>query len=139
MTIPTGFVKSTIHAPGADRRSTASARSRTTGTVRRAFAKPPDADGLLADQAEPRRQRLVAEPGPLAADPELDEDEVGAVDRRVAIGRPDDAPGPALAGEHPLGEAADDREPLGVDVEEGDLVDRHPVGAPGEPSTSSGV
>ena len=40
MTIPTGFVKSTIHASGARRRAV-SAMSRTTGTVRSAFASPP--------------------------------------------------------------------------------------------------
>ena len=41
VTIPTGFVKSTIQASGAPRRRTASASSRTTGTVRSAFANPP--------------------------------------------------------------------------------------------------
>ena len=41
VTIPTGLVKSTIQASGAPRRPTSSARSRTTGTVRRALAKPP--------------------------------------------------------------------------------------------------
>ena len=41
MTIPTGFVKSTIHASGAASARTRSAISSTTGTVRIAFAKPP--------------------------------------------------------------------------------------------------
>ena len=41
VTIPTGFVKSTIHAPGAARRRTSSAISSTTGTVRSALASPP--------------------------------------------------------------------------------------------------
>ena len=41
MTIPTGFVKSTIQAPSAARWRTSSAISSTTGTVRSALAKPP--------------------------------------------------------------------------------------------------
>ena len=39
--MPTGFVKSTIQAPGAASSRTRSAISRTTGTVRIALAKPP--------------------------------------------------------------------------------------------------
>ena len=38
--MPTGFVKSMIHASGAAA-ATCSAMSRTTGTVRIAFARPP--------------------------------------------------------------------------------------------------
>ena len=35
---------------------------------------------LLADDAEARRHRLVGQPGGLAADAELDEHEIGAID-----------------------------------------------------------
>ena len=41
VTIPTGFVKSTIHASGSASARTRSAISSTTGTVRIAFANPP--------------------------------------------------------------------------------------------------
>ena len=41
VTMPTGFVKSMIQAPGAARRRARSAMSSTTGTVRSAFANPP--------------------------------------------------------------------------------------------------
>ena len=41
VTRPVGFVKSTNHAPGAPRFAVSSASSRTTGTVRKAFANPP--------------------------------------------------------------------------------------------------
>ena len=41
MTIPTGFVKSTIHASWAESSRTRSAISSTTGTVRSALASPP--------------------------------------------------------------------------------------------------
>ena len=78
---------------------------------------------LLADRAEPRRQRLVDEAGRLAADAELDEDEVGAVERAVAVAVWIEPAGPAEPGQHPPGEAADDLEPLGVDVEQDELVD----------------
>ena len=103
--------------------------SRTTGTVRSAFANPPAPTVSWPIEPEPRRQRLVAEARGLAADAQLDEDEVGAVDGGVAIRRPDEPARPALPAEHPLGEPADDLEPLGVDVEQGELVDRQAVGA----------
>ena len=41
VTIPTGFVKSTSHAPGLPRTAISSARPSTTGTVRSALANPP--------------------------------------------------------------------------------------------------
>ena len=52
--------------------------------------------------------------------------------RGVAIVGEGQAAGPVERVEHPLGEAADDREPLGVDVEQDELVDRQPVGAADE-------
>ena len=70
------------------------------------------------------RQRLVDEPRGLAADAQLDEHEVGAVERGVAVAGEGQPAGPAEPVEHPLGQAADDREPLGVDVEQDELVDR---------------
>ena len=103
------------------------------------LGEPARADGLLADQPEPRRQRLVPETRLLATDTELDEDGVRAVDRGVAVGRQKHTAGEALAGQHPLGEPADDRQPLLVDVQQGDLVDRDPVARREMPSTSSGV
>ena len=84
---------------------------------------------LLADRAEAGRDGLVAQPRGLAADPELDEHEIGAVQRGIAIGRPDETAGPAGLPEHPLGETADDREALGIDVEQDELVDGQAVGA----------
>ncbi len=41
VTIPTGLVKSMMNAEGEARRVARSAKSRTMGTVRSAFAKPP--------------------------------------------------------------------------------------------------
>ena len=48
------------------------------------LGEPAGAGGLLADRPERRRQRLVDQPGGLAADPQLDDHEVGAVERLVA-------------------------------------------------------
>ncbi len=84
---------------------------------------------LLADRAEAGRDGLVAQASGLAPDAELDEHEVGAVERGIAIERPDEAAGPAGLSEHSLGEAADDRKPLGIDVEQDELVDGQAVGA----------
>ncbi len=82
MTMPTGFVKSTIHASGAARAATRSAMSSTTGTVRIAFAKPPAPVVSWPMQPQRERHRLVGQARLLAADPDLEEDEVGAVERR---------------------------------------------------------
>jgi len=89
-------------------------------------------DRLLADEPELGRQRLVAETRLLTADAELDEDDIGAIDRGVPISRLEHPARPALTGEHALRQTAHDREPLRVDVEEGDLVDLDAVGSPGE-------
>ena len=84
---------------------------------------------LLADRAEAGRDGLVAQASSLTADPELDEHEIGAVQRGIAIGRPDEPAGPAGLPEHPLGETADDRKALGIDIEQDELVDGQAVGA----------
>ena len=100
VTIPTGFVKSTIHASRAARRSAASARSRMTGIVRSAFMKPPGP--VVSWPTQPKRagDRLVAEPGRLAADAELDHDEIGAVEAasRSRSSRPAGRPSPGGRG-----------------------------------------
>ena len=83
--MPTGFVKSTIHAPGG---AAAGGRLGEVEHDRHGPQRLGEAAGagrLLADGAEAQRQRLVDEPGGLAADAQLDEHEVGAVERRVAV------------------------------------------------------
>ena len=62
---------------------------------------------LLADGPEPGRQRLVHEPGRLAADAELDEHEIRTVECDIAVECRDQPPRPACAGEHTLRESAD--------------------------------
>ena len=93
------------------------------------LCQPAGTGRLLADRAEAGRDGLVAQARGLAADAELHEHEIGAVQRGIAIGRPDEASGPAGLREHPLGQATDDRKALGIDIEQDELVDGHAVGA----------
>ena len=88
---------------------------------------------LLADAAEPQRDRLVAQARRLAADAELEEHERGAVEglRRGRRWRRAGRPKPRVV-EDPPGEPADDRQALGVGVEQDQLVDRQPVAAQAE-------
>ena len=54
-------------------------------------------------------------------------DEVGAVDRPMAIVCRGQLPGPSPAAEHPAGQAAHRLQPIAVRVEEDELVHHHPV------------
>ena len=123
VTIPTGFVKSTIHASG-------------RGAVGDAFRELEDhrhrahrlreaarARRLLADAAAAQRHRLVVQARRLPADADLEEDERRAVDRRVEVAGLQQRAAVARAIEHAPREPADDLEPLGVDVVQRDLVD----------------
>ena len=139
VTMPTGFVKSTIQAPSAARSRTRSAISSTTGTVRIAFAKPAGAGRLLPDAAAGERHGLVREARRLAADPDLEQHEVGAVDRAVEVAGELELAAEALPLEHPRGQAADDVAPLGVDVVQRRARDVEPSRSRESPETSSGV
>jgi hypothetical protein len=81
------------------------------------------ARGLLADAAAGERQRLVAQPRRLAADADLDEHRVGAVQRAVELAGDGERAREALALEHPAGEGADDLAALGVDVVQDELAE----------------
>ena len=88
--------------------------------------EPARAGRLLADAAAGERDGLVAQPRLLAADADLDQHVVGAVERPVEVAGLLQSPLVALPVEHPLRESADDLEPLGVDVVQHELahVDR---------------
>ena len=83
LTIPTGFVKSTIQWPGAASRSASLGDVEDDRHGPERLREAAGAGRLLADRAEPRRERLVDEAGRLAADAELDDDEVGALEGRL--------------------------------------------------------
>ena len=94
---------------------------------------------LLADAAAGEGGGLVEESRRLAADPDLDEDEVRSVERPVELlGQRQRAP-VALALEHPRGQRADHVEALGVDVVQGEVgvpeprERRHELGRVGGP------
>ena len=88
---------------------------------------------LLADAAARERHRLVGEPRLLAADADLDEHEVGSVERSVEIVRQRQSAREPVPLEHPSGEPADDLEPLGVDVLQHELRHVEPLALAREP------
>ena len=139
MTIPTGFVKSMSHASGAARRAVSSAMSSTTGTVRNAFAKPPAP--VVSWPMAPNRGGSVSSTRRAAWPPIRSWTRTNAAPsmRLRARRRERDPAGPAGVLGHPSREAADDREPLLVDIEQRDLRDREVPARERMPSMSSGV
>ena len=93
------------------------------------FGEPAWSCGLLADASELERQSLIDEPGGLATHAQLDDDEMGSIERAIAIGGEDQLAGPFVAREDATREAAHDLEPLRVDVQQHELVDRHALAA----------
>ena len=87
---------------------------------------------LLTDRAELQGEGLVEQARGLSADPELDQDEVGAVNGGARVIGQRQAAFPAEAGEHSLGKPAHDFAALGADIVECELVDRQAVAAVGE-------
>ena len=85
MTMPTGLVKSTIQAPGRGQ------PPRPLGDVEhdrhraQRLGQAAGAGGLLADAAALERERLVGDPGRLAADAELDQHDVGVAQTVVQV------------------------------------------------------
>ncbi len=138
MTIPTGFVKSTIQAPSAARSRGALGDLEHDRDGAQRLRQAAGAGRLLADAAAGERHGLVREPRLLAADADLDEDEVGAFDSAVEVVRDDELPLEALPLEHPRCHLTDDPAPLGVDVVQDELVDVDPGSLPRQPGDELG-
>ena len=85
--MPTGLVKSTIHAPGADAPSDLLGDLEQHGHGAQRLGEAARPGRFLADRAELVGQRLVDEARLLTADAQLDEHEIGAVERLVAVAR----------------------------------------------------
>ena len=112
------------------------------------LAETPGAGGLLPDAAAGERHGLVRQASLLPADPDLDQDEVRAVDGAVEIVGDLEPPFIALPVEHALREPTDDLAPLGVDVLQHELghVDaltlarepRHELGRVGRAAADDG-
>jgi hypothetical protein len=79
-----------------------------------------------------QRPGLVLCAGRLAADAQLEQHGVGAVDARVQIGGRDDPPVVPLLGEDPAGQPADQLQPLRRRVDEDQLLDGQSVAQAGE-------
>ena len=123
MTIPTGFVKSTIQAPGAASSRTRSAISSTTGTVRIALAKPPAP--VVSWPMQPQASGAVSSCSRAVCPPTRiwNEHEVRSLDGRVQVVGDRERAGVAGVREHARRHAADDLAPLGVDVVQHEVVD----------------
>ena len=124
VTIPTGFVKSTIQASAAARRATSSARSSTTGTVRRALPSPPGAGGLLPEATAGQRDRLVVQPGLLTAHAQLHQHRVRPVEGALLVASWQSACPATAPCEDAGGERGDHVEPVAGWVEQDELADR---------------
>ncbi len=95
--------------------------------------EPARAGGLLSDAVEAERDRLVAEARLVPADAQLHDDEVRPLERLARLLGQTDGARPARPANHPLREAADDPEPVHIDVQQHQLVDRQAVAAGHEP------
>ena len=121
VTMPTGFVKSMIHASERGALADAVGDLEHDRDGAESLAEAARTRRLLADAPAGQRDRLVREPRRLAADTDLDEHEIGAVERAVEIAGDEELAVEALAGQHPPGHAADDLATLGVDVVQDEL------------------
>ena len=138
--MPTGLVKSMIHAFGArplddlvgDVEHDRHGAHRLRETAR--------AGGLLTDAAARQRCRLVVQPRGLATDAQLQQHRVGVLDRLFQRVGDRQGTGPVLSGQDASGQPADDLAALGVGVHQDQLGQR--AGGrtvPSDPDTSSGV
>ena len=91
------------------------------------LGQPAGADGLLAQAPVADGKRLVDVAGRLAADAQLHDDEVGALEGGVRVGRRREGPAPSTRAQDALGEPTDDVAPHVARVEQDEVVDDHPV------------
>ncbi len=124
-----------VDDPGAVRRALAHAVGDLEHDGHRAerLAEPARAGRLLPDAAAREWHRLVGEPRLLAPDADLDQHEVGSVDRAIEVVRDLERPVVALARKHARGEAADDLSAQLVDVVQHELAHVDAVSLPREP------
>ena len=90
------------------------------------------AGGFLPDGREFEWQGLIEQAGLLAAHAQLDDDEVGALQRLVPVSRQRQNARPAPLCQNAAGKPTDDLESLGIQVQEDQLVDRQAPGMSGE-------
>ena len=123
MTIPAGLVKLTSQALGrAARDPLREVDHRRDRAQREADAA--GADGLLPEHAVAERHALVDRAALEPADADRDEDEVGALERVVEVGRRPERDAVAVLGGLALEHLRDAVQALGVDVVQHDVVER---------------
>jgi len=122
--MPTGLVKSTIQAFLGD--------VEDDGDGAQRLGEAAGACCFLADGRELEGQGLVEQPGLLAADPQLDDDEVGALQRLAPISRQRQNARPAAFCEYAAGKPTDNLESLRVHVQQEQLIDWKALGMTGE-------
>ena len=125
VTMPTGLVKSTNQAPGFARAAISSANSSTNGAE--GLGQPPGAGRFLPQAAVTERERLVDVTRRLAADAQLDHDEVGSLEGGVAIGCGREPALPPPCAQNALGQSTDDVATLLVGIQQDEVVDDHAV------------
>src|SRR5262249_33196040 len=94
---------------------------------------PPGAGRLLADAAAGRRNGLVAKPRGLAANPDLDEHGIGAVERTVELSGRGERSIETLALEDPPRQPTDHLSALGIDVMQHALAHVDPLALARQP------
>ena len=126
--MPTGLVKSTIHAPAAARCRTVSAISRTRGTVRSALAKPPAP--VVSCPTSPKRPGMVSSRSRACWPPTLSWIRTASAPSTASASDVvvPHQPGIVLFAQDPCGQAAHQGQPVAVDVVQHQLRAAQPVG-----------
>ena len=119
--MPAGLVKLMIQAPGA--RGPLGELDHGRDRAQRE-ADAAGADRLLSEHALAQRDALVDRATLEAADADGEEDEAGALERVVEVGRGAERHAIAVLGGLALQHLGDPLQPLGVDVVQHDLVER---------------
>ena len=132
MTIPTGLVKSMIHASDAARPPHLLGDVEHDRHRAQRLGETPGAGGLLADAAASQRNGLVEVPCRLTTDAQLEQHEVGAVDSRGKIGSSRQLSIPFTTAGDALADAGDSLETGRVRVAQYELVDLDLVAQPGD-------
>ena len=96
------------------------------------LGEPSGSCRLLADAAAPQGHRLVELAGRLSAHPQLDEDEVGSVERTGQIVGDRQTSWPPMTGEDPGADPGDRFQPFAVGVVEDQLAHRCEVTQPAD-------
>ena len=132
VTSPAGFVKSSSHAPSAPSLAVSAAMSSTTGTVRSALANPPAP--VVSWPRQPNLGGIVSSSSRAASPPTRSCTRTNPAPSigGLAIAGQLEPPGEAAVVHDAAREAADDVEPLGVDVVQPELREAQQLGARGE-------